>query len=344
MYTKQRQRLALLSVALHVGSFSCTAVMSQRYNLFKKTRLSLDSCLLRFAIPPGTALGPDSTAPTCVTVTLPAGTDVYGTGDPTSINITKSYSPVSHPAVVGSFDLVVKSYPSRPGGGVGAYICGLDVHDDNDGDATCLVSSQASSCNSIIAKLKPPRMIHNSPSVLGRWKHVGLVAGGTGIAPLFQIARILLEASNDENTGHDTTTTTTIHLLYINRGEDDVLLKDEIDQMTKKYPDRFHVTYSLTQPNLSSETQGDSTQQDSGNWEHGRGSAEMALRSLPPPAGGDESTMIFVCGMDGFVSSWGGPVGRAPPPPGKSQGPKIQGPLLGWLAEAGYNTSEVFKY
>ena len=55
--------------------------------------------------------------------------------------------------------------------------------------------------------------------------------------------------------------------------------------------------------------------------------------------------MIFICGRDGFVSHWAGPVSRGPPPPGKKKkGPKIQGPLLGILNDAGYQENNVFKY
>ncbi len=53
--------------------------------------------------------------------------------------------------------------------------------------------------------------------------------------------------------------------------------------------------------------------------------------------------MIFVCGTDGFVKSWGGPIGRAPPKANGSKGPKIQGPLQGWLKEAGFSEHQVFK-
>ena len=63
-----------------------------------------------------------------------------------------------------------------------------------------------------------------------------------------------------------------------------------------------------------------------------------------PRPTGDGSTQILVCGTDGFVATWGGPVGRAPKLADGSKGPKIQGPLHGLLAAAGYDEAEVFKY
>jgi len=75
----------------------------------------------------------------------------------------------------------------------------------------------------------------------------------------------------------------------------------------------------------------------------GRGSEEMARAALPPSTK-DGKTMIFVCGKDGFVRTWAGPVVRGPQKPDGSKGPKIQGPLLGILASRGYHADEVFKY
>ena len=63
----------------------------------------------------------------------------------------------------------VKAYPPRRGGGVGAFLCGLEP-----GEPAYL-------------KLKPPRLIKGVTDVsqLGL-RHLGLVGGGTGLAPLLQ--------------------------------------------------------------------------------------------------------------------------------------------------------------
>eukprot|EP00560_Eucampia_antarctica_P009578 CAMPEP_0197828132 /NCGR_PEP_ID=MMETSP1437-20131217/4770_1 /TAXON_ID=49252 ORGANISM="Eucampia antarctica, Strain CCMP1452" /NCGR_SAMPLE_ID=MMETSP1437 /ASSEMBLY_ACC=CAM_ASM_001096 /LENGTH=291 /DNA_ID=CAMNT_0043429249 /DNA_START=188 /DNA_END=1063 /DNA_ORIENTATION=+ len=289
-------------------------------------------------------------------ITIPANTDVETNREK---NVSKSYSPISHPSAIGYFELVVKSYPFRPGGGVGAYLCNLQVHNDrcsidvadeliddtgidvnvvpgesNDGTCNKNISS------SIIAELKSPRMMHGSSSILNRWKHVGLIAGGTGIAPLFQIAKILLEANTEGGVE------TTVHLLDINRQKDDILMRDEIDTLVRENPGRFFVTHSLTQPDHYSESKNieQNTGTHNNEFKLGRGSSEMALDALPPPGNGDGSTMVLICGKDGFVESWGGAVGRAPNLPDGTKGNKIQGPLLGWLAQAGYRASEVFKY
>lgn len=221
--------------------------------------------------------------------------------------LKKSYSPVSHPSVIGTFDLLVKEYAPQPGGGVGHAICNLETGD------------------SLVGKLKPERLMHGSPIVSQRWDRIGLVAGGTGIAPLVQIIRICVEDPDDH---------TQIQLLSINRNEEDILMKDELDRLAKEHPDQFSVKYSLT---------GDDIRED---WDGltGRGSVDMAVKTLPPPSEDGKSTMIFLCGMDGFRDMWGGPTSRAPPKADGSKGPKIQGPLWGVLKDAGYDESDVFKY
>ena len=187
--------------------------------------------------------------------------------------------------------------------------------------------------------------MHGSSNIYGQWKHVGHITGGTVIAPLFQIVRMLI----DNPSGY----TTDIHLLFLNRLEEDILLRDELDAMVQSSEGRFRVTYSLTSPSLvaNDELGIEGSNNDpiihnrkDNEFEYGRGSVDMVKNTLPPPMGGDGTTMVLVCGTDGFVEWWGGPVGRGPPKKNGSKGPKVQGPLLGLLKDAGYHESEVFKY
>lgn len=286
----------------------------QRYDLVGKRRLSPDTCLLRFALPPGRDfLGADPTLPTCLKVTMPMG--AYPDQKKEK---AKSYSPVSHPATRGTFDLLVKAYPYRVGGGVGAWLCGLEPDDDENNNNS-----------SIVAALKSPRSMHGSPVLRARWRRVGLVAGGTGIAPLFQLALALLDNNDDETS---TCATTEVSLLNINR--EDALLREEADALAESSGGRFRVVHWMTGGETTT-TDDDATR---------RGDADLARRTLPPPSETDGDTMIFVCGTDDFVAHWGGPVLRSPPKPNGKKGSKIQGPLLGVLKKAGYRETEVFKY
>ena len=66
-----------------------------------------------------------------------------------------------------------------------------------------------------------------------------MIAGGTGIAPLFQLARMLLSPQNEDHT-------TDVSLLFMNHREEDVLLRNELNQLVEQSDGRFAVTYSLT--------------------------------------------------------------------------------------------------
>jgi len=289
--------------------------MKQSYELLRKKQLSHDSFLLRYGLPEGRSiLGLDPTIPTCIKVDY----------QPSSVEgnhkaLSKSYSPVSHPNQNRYFDLIVKSYPYRQGGGVGKYLCDME-----EGET-------------VQAALKSERIMHGKPALVGRgWKSIGLVAGGTGIAPLLQIARIVLESSDHKPT---------VHLLFINHTLDDILGKVEIEALATEHPQHFYVTYSFTK-----EDQNDHLPSDTATIKYvkGRGDANLANIALPQPseavkAGETTDTMVLVCGRDGFVAHWAGPVARAPTTDG-SKGPKIQGPLLGVLAEAGFTADQIFKY
>ena len=97
----------------------------------------------------------------------------------------------------------------------------------------------------------------------------------------------------------------------------------------------YQVTYSLTGENVD----------DDGPWVRDRGSVPPVKRCLPDPDAEDGECMVFVCGKDGFVSHWVGPVTRGLAPPGtQKKAPKVQGPLLGILKEAGYGSYQLFKY
>ena len=275
----------------------------QRYPVLSNTQVSPDSHLLRVGFAGRDYLGFEADIPTCIAVNFNGTSE---SGEPALLK--KSYSPISHPNQENTFDLLVKAYPERPGGGVGAYLCSLQEGDYIEG------------------KVKSQRIMHKSPAVLDRWTDVGMVAGGTGIAPLYQIVQILLRDA-DEST--ETNSIPKIHVLSINRMEQDILLKEEMDRLAERYPDRFRVTYALT---------GEKKE----GYHYGRGGVELAKTALPDPS--QEKVMVLVCGKDGFVKTWGGPIGRAPPLPDGARGPKIQGPLLGLLKEAGFDASQVFKY
>ena len=63
-----------------------------------------------------------------------------------------------------------------------------------------------------------------------------MVAGGTGITPMFQVIKAILS-----NAAVDTTQ---LRLLYTNRTESDILLRKELDALAATQPKQFRVQYT----------------------------------------------------------------------------------------------------
>lgn len=300
-----------------VSSRACDTSAFCKYELLSKRSTGTSgSQLLTFKLPSTVAF--DSSAlSSSVYVQLP-GSD----------GIAKSYSPVSRADVTGHFDLLVKPYPPRPGGGLGAYLCEL-----KPGERATL-------------RMKPPRIIHGSTAFAGRWSQLVLLAAGTGIAPFVQILRHFL---------HDGRTS--IWLIYSTRaGEDDldILMKEEIDKMAATYPALFQVQYVVTgqggakggaETGTKREcTKGESEASAALALHRGRVDLPLLRTFLPSAeslhaAGG----MVMVCGTDDFVQSMAGTTIRVKDATtGKMR--KEQGSLTGLLAEAGYSSHAVYKF
>ena len=100
----------------------------------------------------------------------------------------------------------------------------------------------------------------------------GMVAGGTGITPMFQVMKAVLENPNDK---------TKLSLIFGNITEDDILLKAELDAMQRTHPDRVDIFYILDKP--------------SRGWTGGRGyvTPEMITERFGGPS---DSSMVLSCG------------------------------------------------
>lgn len=59
-----------------------------------------------------------------------------------------------------------------------------------------------------------------------------MIAGGTGITPMYQVAQTVLRDSSDR---------TTFSLLFANVAPEDILIKEELDKLAAAYPGRFKV-------------------------------------------------------------------------------------------------------
>lgn len=288
---------AFLSLSNKEGVYS--------FCLEKSYEVAANTKVLRFQLPQEMPM---------LTLPVPSGVKVLREIVDKHGNITvkeKSYSPISLPDQIGSFDLLVKSYLPSPEIGFGNFLCNLQKGE------------------SVSMKLKPPRKIHGDENIKNRWDHIGFISGGTGVAPFIQIIRTLLSDSSDK---------TQLSLLNFNRNEKDILLRNELEQLASSSNGRFTLVNSLTNLDCSDDWSG----------ALGRGNVGFlhdCFSSLCPKESASKqrnsNIMIMVCGRDDFVDTWAGKTIRVVED-GKKW--KEQGPLLGILADAGFDASQVYKF
>ncbi|XP_023758351.1 NADH--cytochrome b5 reductase 1 isoform X2 [Lactuca sativa] len=176
----------------------------KEFKLVKRTQLSHNVAKFRFELPtPTSVLG------------LPIGQHISCRGkDSQGEEVIKPYTPTTLDTDVGYFELVIKMYPL---GRMSHYFREL-----REGD--------------YMSVRGPKGRFKYQP---GEVRAFGMLAGGSGITPMFQVARAILENPKDN---------TQVHLIYANVTYDDILLKEELEGLEAKYPGRFQVYYVLNQP------------------------------------------------------------------------------------------------
>jgi len=241
--------------------------------LIKKFIISPDTRKFRFGLPsPQHVLG------------LPPGQHIYLIAQVNDSPVIRPYSPVSDDDDLGYFDVIIKVYkkgihPKFPDGGK------LSQHLEsmNIGDAITMKGPVGYMLYKGLGEFHLKKAL-TSPGyeIVKKYNKLGMIAGGTGITPMLQIATYILKNPNDH---------TTISLLFSNHTEDDVLCKDEIDNLVKQYPGRFKAWYTLTHPD----------KKPSAAWKYsnGRVTAETIKEHMPAPAPGQ--TYIILCGPPGFL-------------------------------------------
>ncbi|KAL8231730.1 hypothetical protein R6Q57_001508 [Mikania cordata] len=185
--------------------------------LISKTIVSHDVRLFRFALPSqDQVLG------------LPVGKHIFLCATVDDKLCMRAYTPTSTVDEVGYFELLVKIYfkgvePKFPNGGLmSQYLESLPLES--------------------LLDIKGPLghieyMGKGTFSVHGKQKFatkLAMFAGGTGITPIYQVMQAILKDPEDD---------TKMYVVYANRTEDDILLRDELDAWAEKYPDRVKVWY-----------------------------------------------------------------------------------------------------
>ena len=130
-----------------------------------------------------------------------------------------------------------------------------------------------------------------------RWKdvprsgirHIGLICGGSGITPILQVLRTVLDDEED--------TETQLYLLNVNRTETDILCRDELEALhglhghgspaiTGERKAQIRVNYTLSRP--------------SPQWPFSTGRINDAMLEahMPPPSG---DAVILTCGPEPMI-------------------------------------------
>jgi cytochrome-b5 reductase len=171
--------------------------------LVSKEMVSHDTNLYTFGLAEEAALG----LSTCACILARGGADEEGKP------IVRPYTPVSTNALLGKFELMVKTYP----GGLSKHMSEMAVGDTLD------------------FKHIPFNVKTQYPF---QKKHIGMLVGGTGITPMIQALHAILGTPGDE---------TRISMLFGSRTIKDILCKDTLDEWSASFGDRLAVTHVLSE-------------------------------------------------------------------------------------------------
>ncbi|CAN6645226.1 NADH-cytochrome b5 reductase 1 [Trichomonascus vanleenenianus] len=174
----------------------------QEFPLIQKTVISHNTAVYRFGLPrPTDCLG------------LPIGQHISVCANIDGKEIVRSYTPTSCDDDKGFFDLLVKTYAT---GNVSRIIGNLNIGDS--------------------IRVKGPKgQFRYTPNMC---REINMVAGGTGITPMYQILNAVTKNPEDK---------TQINLIFANVNPEDILFKKELDDCCAAYKN-VKVYYVLNNP------------------------------------------------------------------------------------------------
>lgn len=234
--------------------------------LIHKQEISHDTKKFRFGLPSGNHI-----------LGLPVGQHVYLSAKVNGSLVVRAYTPVSSDEDQGYVDLLVKVYykkvhPSYPEGGkMSQYLDSLTLGDTVDfrGPNGLLVyGGKGQFFIQADKKSKPKKK---------KFRHVAMIAGGTGITPMLQLIRRITSDPSDD---------TKCSLIFANQTEKDILLREELDEVKKN--DRVKVWFTLDKP-----------PQD---WKFGSGfvTLDMIKKHLPAPS---SDVLVVLCGPPAMIQN-----------------------------------------
>jgi cytochrome-b5 reductase len=226
-----------------------SAAIFRKFTVLKVVKTSPNTKLIRFEIPYSRDLG------------LPIGRHISVRAEVDGMPVMRAYTPTSRNDQKGYFDLLVKTYEYGK----------MSPH------LHSLVAGSSLEVRGPVGRFKYMKNSH---------KHMGLIAGGTGLTPCLQVIRCILEGPEGE--GDDTKFT----LLFQNRTYDDILLKEELDNLASKYSTRFSVIYFLSNSSDAHWGDGSNKTEQKGYINHD---------SMKELLGSEVCQFVGVCGPGGFT-------------------------------------------
>lgn len=215
----------------------------QKFPLIRKQKVNHNTSLFTFGLPRvSDVLG------------LPIGQHIQVTAEINGKKVLRSYTPTSlDQDTKGEFNLLVKVYPD---GNISKHIDSLEI-----GDALNVRG--------------PKGFFTYTPNMVSE---IGMIAGGTGITPMYQIIKAICSDPEDK---------TVVNLLYANVSEEDILLRDELDELAANNTN-IHIYNVLNNPPK--------------DWKQGSGYIDLDLmkEKLAKPS---DNVKLLLCGPPPMVSA-----------------------------------------
>ena len=157
-----------------------------------------DSSILVFELPDGTASGLSTASAVLLKA---AGEGLKGSDGK---EVIRPYTPISTPETKGHIDFLIKRYED---GNMSKHATALKTGD----------------------KLAIKGPIPKFPYKANEFEEIACIAGGTGITPMWQVIQTISQNSQDK---------TKVTLIYSNKSQDDILLREEFDKLAKAKPEQ----------------------------------------------------------------------------------------------------------
>ncbi|KAI7834538.1 hypothetical protein BX661DRAFT_175031 [Kickxella alabastrina] len=214
----------------------------RKFKLTAKIQLSPNTARYRFELPSSESV-----------LGLPIGRHIQLMAVIDDKDVMRSYTPTSTDRDKGYFELVVKTYPN---GLISSYLAAMEIGDT-------------------INVRGPSGAFRYTPNMS---RAIGMIAGGTGITPMYQIIQHILDNPEDK---------TVLSVLFANVNEDDILLREQLDKWAAEH-ENFNVHYVLNNPPEG--------------WTGGIGfiNKELLQKHMPAPA---DDIKVLICGPPPMVKA-----------------------------------------